>query len=82
MRQSRPPKPLSVEQRVAIRAIADGLGNTVHPRTASSLYKRGLMTRCPEVALTAAGRRVHERIMSTGDGPEQLKAMLSFGSFR
>lgn len=84
---------LSAAQREAIRAVADQdkrpLGKTgVQHRTLESLRKLRLVRMVMERGLpvgwelTATGRDAHEQIMASGDGPERLKAMLSFGGRR
>jgi len=67
---------LTTTQRMAIRQINDQNElETINKRTMNSLVKRGLVT---DGSLTPAGKRAHQRIMSTGNGPEGLKAMFRF----
>ena len=69
---------LSTAMRIAIRAIADGDPKGIHGRTMKSLRDRGIVRNDPP-ELTTYGNRLHGEIMSSGDGPEDLKARLTFG---
>ena len=74
---------LSTPQRIGIRAIADGRPADVPSSTFWSLVNRELVIPADGVTmrkaqLTAAGRRAHEQIMASGDGPEDLKARFAF----
>jgi hypothetical protein len=72
---------LTATQRSAIRWIHDGPTEGIHGLTIKALIRRGLVTRENENAdpvLTAAGDRAYERIMATGDGPEDLKMLFRF----
>lgn len=67
--------------RTAIRWIADGKGDDVTRGTFNALERRRLVqqdSRTGTRSLTSAGRREHARIMSSGDGPEDLKEMFNF----
>jgi hypothetical protein len=67
---------LTTPQRTGIRAIADGRPQDVRAQTLRSLIRARLVTQEGD-ALTVAGCAEHRRIMSSGDGPEDLKARLN-----
>ena len=76
----------SPQQRTALRTVADREPlSSIDPRTFRSLLKNGLIYRTRGTsasrahwALTSQGEMVHEDIMASGDGPEDLKAMFRF----
>lgn len=72
---------LTTPQRIAIRAIHDGKGDSVARGTFSALERRKLVSQRSQDGvrtLTDAGERAYADIMSSGDGPEALKARFSF----
>jgi hypothetical protein len=67
---------LSTAQREAIRSIHDGTQmEHINKRTMASLVSRNLTD---GTTLTIAGHRAYQQIMSSGNGPERLKAMFRF----
>lgn len=76
---------LTTAQRVAIRAIHDdptGEGvDAIRASTIRALINRGIVqVVVGEWMLTRLGERTYQEIMSSGDGPEDLKARLNFTS--
>jgi hypothetical protein len=71
-------RPLSWQQRAVIRQIAENPNaiDSVAAGTYKALVRRGIIT-AGGGELTPLGRRVHAQIMESGDGPEQLKSILS-----
>lgn len=72
---------MSTAQRIAIRAIADDPGTAplrIDARTLRSLIRQRLVAAdAAGVTLTPAGCAAHQRIMASGDGPEDLKALMN-----
>lgn len=68
---------LTVTQRKAIRRLYDEPGAKVAAPTIHALTKRGLVRGEEGVGpvLTATGQAAYDRIMESGDGPEDLKEM-------
>lgn len=69
---------LSTAQRTAIRWIAEGKWEQVQATTMNALVRFGYVTD-DRMALSPSGQTQHRRIMESGDGPEDFKALLSFG---
>ena len=67
---------LTTPQRIALRQLAGTVPGNVHGRTLASLKRRGYVD--TQGALTDLGRRAHAYVMSSGNGPEGLKAMFRF----
>lgn len=65
---------LTTVQRSAVRAIHDGDTASVDIRTLTLLVGRGYVTDSRRPKLTPKGYRTYDRIMASGDGPEDLKA--------
>lgn len=70
----KPASRLPVNHRIAVRALADG--ETLPEHDLRALQNLGLVD--DSGSLTNAGRSEHNRIMASGDGPEDLKEMLRF----
>jgi hypothetical protein len=75
---------LTPQMRTNLRSIHDGYPlskDKVRPLVARKLVYEPKHYRTGEVAqvLTKLGERAYTEIMSSGDGPEDLKAKLSFG---
>ena len=73
-------KPLTPTMRTAIRWEHEGSEHrsSVKAPTIAALVRRGYMSidgETMERSLTPAGERAYERIMRSGDGPEDLKAL-------
>lgn len=76
---------LTPTQRTAIRSIHDGKGDDVTRGTFAALERRGLVHQRSidgVRTLTPTGESTYRNIMSSGDGPEDLKERFRFLGFR
>lgn len=79
---------LSVQQRMAVRTIKENMearrtwSENVDGRTLRALARKGVVALAPDGSMLGIQNPVfnnlHRQIMSSGDGPEYLKAMLRF----
>jgi len=75
-------KSLTWRQKQAIRNIKDNPDAIdIHKHTVNSLVKKGFIEHDSgqDYLLTPAGEWAYKTIMASGDGPEALKEMLTFG---
>lgn len=64
---------LTTDERIAVRALADRKYDQVSNTMLGTLHSKGLVK--VNGTLSAKGQREYRNIMSSGDGPEGLKAM-------